>query len=55
MKIIAIIEDDRPIGNLPEESLTREGYGGLHHLAGIPFALIRSSAAAVRLSLSVPG
>lgn len=34
MKMIAVIEDDQPIGNLLEESLTREGYGILRAYSG---------------------
>lgn len=57
MKFIAVIEDDQPIGNLLEESLTREGYGVLRAYSGTEalYLLEKKRPDLILLDLMLPG
>ncbi len=56
-KIIAVIEDDQPIGNLLEESLMKEGYGVLRAYSGTEalYLLERQRPDLILLDLMLPG
>ncbi|MBO5283310.1 MAG: response regulator transcription factor [Lachnospiraceae bacterium] len=57
MKMIAVIEDDQPIGNLLEESLTREGYEVLRAYSGTEalYLLEKHRPDLILLDLMLPG